>query len=350
MDDKHNCNSGRKVAVTYRILSTNRGAIMGAAIILVLLFHFLEDYVNEFGGEGTVQSVLYNIFGSVGVELFLLMAGIGLYYSLKRDNNLVRFYIKRASRILVPYFLLAMPAWAVYNILSGGDFVTYLKDLFFVSFFESGTTWFWYVLLVAFLYIIYPLIFAVISKGKTIIGGLIFVTVIILCVAISGIVLHEYNEDLFDNIEIALLRIPVFLMGCIFGRLTYDNKPISPIWVLFIAATVVVSCYDYCGVIPSQYYRYVLLTKGVSLLFVFAALFELFKLSKLKCVLNWFGGITLELYLTHVMVRKIFKKFLYLATSDFFYYVVMIITSLLISIILKYVSDIIIGKIKQSVA
>ncbi len=350
MNNKHNCNSDSKPAVTYRIFSTNRGSIMGVAIILVLVFHFFEDYVDDFGGAGTVQSVLYNIFGSVGVELFLLMAGIGLYYSLKRDNNLGRFYIKRASRILVPYFLLAIPAWAVYDILYGDNFVTYLKDLFFVSFFDNGTTWFWYVLLVAFLYVIYPLIFAVISKGRRPTVGIIFVAAVILCVAISGILLHKYNEELFDNVEIALLRIPVFLVGCILGRLTYENKPISPVWMLFIAFTVVVSCYDYCGMIPRQYYRYVLLTKGVSLLLIFAALFECVKLPKLKRVLNWFGGITLELYLTHVMVRKIFKKFLYLATSDTFYYVMMIITSLLISIILKYISDIIIGKIKQSVA
>lgn len=350
MNNEHNCNSGRKTSVTYRILSNNRSAIMGVAIILVLLFHFLEDYVNDFGGNESTLNMLYSIFGSVGVELFLLMAGLGLYYSLKRDNNIRRFYIKRASRILVPYFLLAIPAWAIYDILSGKNFVTYLKDLFFVSFFESGNTWFWYVLLVAFLYIIYPLIFAVISKGKTVFGGVTFASVIILCVIISGIALFENNSELFDNIEIALLRIPVFLIGCIFGRLTYENKPISPIWVLFIVLAIAISCVDYCEMIPYQYFRYVLLVKGVSLLFIFAALFECFKLSKLKCVLNWFGGITLELYLTHVMVRKIFKKFLNLATSDFFYYVIMIITSMLISIILKYVSDVIIGKIKRSVA
>ena len=66
----------------WNVFSKNRDAIYGVAIISILIFHFFEDVASSnISGGGRFVGEIYNTFvGSVGVEFFVLLSGVGLYF------------------------------------------------------------------------------------------------------------------------------------------------------------------------------------------------------------------------------------------------------------------------------
>ena len=79
-----------------RMLSEFRGTVMGFSIILIVLYHFLGK-----GGVTAVDKIFRLIFsqGYVGVDFFMVVSGLGLTYSMMKDENLKTYYIKRWVRI-----------------------------------------------------------------------------------------------------------------------------------------------------------------------------------------------------------------------------------------------------------
>jgi len=95
------------------MLSEQRSAIMGIAMIWVVLYHY------------QLQGPLAAPFrlGFTGVDLFMFVSGLGLYFSLSKDDNVKRFYKMRLLRILPIYYLIGL----VYDLVSGEfNFLTYL--------------------------------------------------------------------------------------------------------------------------------------------------------------------------------------------------------------------------------
>ena len=85
-------------------ISCYRGELMGLSAIFILICHSIA-YVD-------MPKVLFYAlsFGNVGVDLFLFLSGMGLWYSLrKRQVTLKRWYFVRYKRILVPYLFIIIP-------------------------------------------------------------------------------------------------------------------------------------------------------------------------------------------------------------------------------------------------
>ena len=79
----------------WNIFSKNRNAIYGVAIISIMIFHFFEDIANSnlSGGGLGFLGKLYNTFiGSVGAEFFVFLSGVGLYFSMSKDSNILHFF------------------------------------------------------------------------------------------------------------------------------------------------------------------------------------------------------------------------------------------------------------------
>ena len=78
----------------YERFVRNRAFVMGASILLLLVYHAPLDL-----GGGTVGGVLDYLFDYVGyycVDVFFLVSGFGLYWSLKKEPAVRAFYRKRA--------------------------------------------------------------------------------------------------------------------------------------------------------------------------------------------------------------------------------------------------------------
>lgn len=101
------------------LVSKYRSEIMGFACVWIMLSHYTNSWP-----DSVAFYILRRLFdyGNVGVELFLLVSGIGLYYAYPRRSSLGQFYFKRYMRLLIPYVLIAVPFWAWNDFVGYGNF------------------------------------------------------------------------------------------------------------------------------------------------------------------------------------------------------------------------------------
>lgn len=71
-----------------------------------MLGHIIDNNT----ANGIFETSLFFRFasiGNVGVDIFLLLSGIGLYYSYERSS--AGFFKRRLSRVLIPHLIFAVP-------------------------------------------------------------------------------------------------------------------------------------------------------------------------------------------------------------------------------------------------
>ena len=105
--------------ITWGNLSKYRREIMGFACLWIMFFHNLFDWPTV-----TRPIQLIASYGNSGVELFLLMSGIGLYYGYRPESKLGDFLLKRFVRLFIPYIIFVVPFWAWWDLCLGkGNFI-----------------------------------------------------------------------------------------------------------------------------------------------------------------------------------------------------------------------------------
>ena len=187
--------------------------------------------------------------------------------------------------------------------------------------------WFWYILLICFCYLIFPFIFRVLDKAPDeeseqmrLINLFTFFTMIAIVVQLS-------NKGFFSNINLALLRIPFFCLGCFIGKYSYEKRPIS---------------YGTYGLMLLSLFA---IQFNISACILIAILFgKLKRFEKLhNCIkkfFEWFGKYSLELYLTHVTVRGIMRDYGY-HTCYGRYELIMVAISIVLALILNRLTNLI---------
>lgn len=65
---------------------------MGFAIIIIVFYHFFNC-----SGDTMIDKVLRNCFshGYTGVDIFMVVSGLGLTFSMSKSENLKKYYLKR---------------------------------------------------------------------------------------------------------------------------------------------------------------------------------------------------------------------------------------------------------------
>lgn len=328
---------------TLGILSKYRKSLMGLSIFFVVSFHYYENLLNH----NIEMSFVTKLFsrGNLGVDVFLFLSGIGLYYSYLKNNDKKSFWKKRFKRIIIPYLIISIPFWLWKDILIGSNYFNFIKNLFFINFFLKGDVQLWYVITILFLYIIYPYMHEYIYKDKsTIIRNFI---VVLLCSIILPFVVFNLNFGLYNNIEIALTRIPIFVCGCYIGSLVYENKEISMIQFLIFAFCILLFGILKKILPDSQYSpmidRYFGSTLAILGCVTFGMFLNKFSLKKVKLLLDFLGDYTFEIYMTHVLLITIFNyyKFEFLINGynlfgyNLFGYTIIISISIFISIVVN---------------
>ncbi len=301
-------------------LSKYRSAIMGLSICMIMFCH---GTVNLSGTSGTVYSILMQ-FSQVGVDIFLLVSGLGCFYSLSKDNKLLSFYYKRGSRILIPYALV-ISLWAVLQVLLPveSSLVGFIYRYCLVTFFLRGELSAWYVAAVLVLYAIAPFLYKLIKKGKH------YALVMIVLPIIIASVMH-YSATVLDAEKIAyalkvvseifVIRIPVFVVGMLIGeKIICGNNPkislklvvgvFSVFIVLFLLNTLAFPGYKWFF---SQWFisRFLYLFISVCVALFAACFFNKFANSKIHSVFLWLGSLTFEIYLIHEKILSATDKYL----------------------------------------
>lgn len=332
---------------SYEYLSKYRNVLLGLQIILIIVFHFTEDV--HYQKEVWIIDLFYRYVRSSGVDMFLLLSGIGLYFSWKKKPEVRLFYKKRYTRILIPYFIVAVPAWLGLDIIyEFRGWEVFIQDILFVTFFTEGTKWFWYILMAAVCYWIFPAVFNIVETAED--RHTAQMRIFLLCVTstLMLVLLQLYHNELYSNISIAVSRIPAFLIGVLLGKSVYEKRMMSrkSIFLMVILAVLIAWPLGMANVKIAGVYSLAFLNYSLTLLFLLVLVWMseqknrwLSSLHNMTAtVLGLFGKYTLELYLTHVMVRKVMKG-LEFPTWRPFNEVMLIIVSIVLSVIVSRVTE-----------
>lgn len=333
----------KKEPPLFSVISKYRGFLMGCAILSILFFHFTEDcQLQKHGYTGLVR--LFNRYiGSSGVDVFLFLSGFGLYYAWKKNPTYGAFLKRRFSKVLVPYALVAVPAWIWCDcFFKKIGFISFLKDISFFSFFSEGKTWYWYILMILFCYVIFPWVFDIFETQTSQKDGQMRLLAIFSFLTVTAVCLQLYMPLAFKRTNLMLLRLPIFFFGCYLGKASYEKQKITGEWVAFILLAAAMPLLRRLNG-NILVIRYLLGWFHLALLAVLVGVLEWLEqhritLSWLRKILELFGKYSLELYLVHVTVRGV-MNYLGYPTSRIRYELLMLVISLALSWLLKWLSQ-----------
>ena len=218
-------------------ISRYRSELMGAAMLFVILFHVglpREDIF--FGLRG---------MGNIGVDIFLFLSGMGLWFSWTRYPSLHRFYLRRFLRIY-PAWLLMASLYYIPDYLSAGfaghsGHSTSLIDLIGDitvnwDFWLHDELTFWYIPAILFLYAVSPFYMSLVIRHP--IYRWLPVAMIMWCILVQYVTpVHEA----VGHLEIFWSRVPIFFIGinmaaAVKRKETMDGASIWMIGLMFVMA------------------------------------------------------------------------------------------------------------------
>ena len=306
----------------YSILSKRRNDLFGISIVSIVIFHY-------FLLSKLVLAAEYKaLVGSVGVPIFLVLSGMGLFFSMSKNPDLKNFYKKRLVRVLIPYFIVSCVHFLVrYVIIEGKNFVQFLKGVFFVDFFTKGDSQFWFICLILIMYVFFPLFFKLFQSGKK---NFLKLVILVGVVVAFNFALGKLAPAFYKNIEVMLTRIPAFIIGVYIGEKVYNKRPVQiPFWVIVGLGSAVFVYFSIkksvLGVAPPAgvIIRYGETVYSLLLMMVLSLVLEAIQSLTFSKICAFFGAMSLELYMVHVSLRSIMGLVNFPA-SNALYYTVMI--------------------------
>ena len=198
-----------------------RDAWMGLAILWVMIYHSRMPLLDS------VPQVLNYIWGGVktfgfgGVDIFIFASGIGCFYSLSKNCDILHFIKRRAIRILPTYEVFIFIWIIVHMVFNSMPYRAIIGNIFCIQNFTCNSNEFnWYISAIWLMYFLAPFFWEYINKfdnEKHIKSmGIIFLLLIISTAF--------WNSHTFI---ITVSRIPLFYLGMLFAKYTCMNNFIT---------------------------------------------------------------------------------------------------------------------------
>lgn len=325
-------NGQEVIGLTYGALSKYRGFLMGFAILWVMYFHIPLKFATEVGW-------FIHRIGFYGVDIFLFLSGLGVYYSLTKRPNVLRFYKARLIRILPAYIIVACASYCLLRLDRAGalDFFYYISG---IGYWTRHARFDWYIPTQLAFYLITPMFLFFYKK----LSGKKQIIYIVACMSLSVplCVIMYYNDLIY--LWGTAVRLSVFLLGIHTGRLAAQDKKVTKTsLILNIAAFIVgtflayylngcvkepeyikngLNCYPALLMMPSFC---LLVSLGLSALNK--------KLPKLEKVItfpfDFLGKYSLELYLLHQRLQSIIPKYFEIENQLIILLITLVISPLL---------------------
>ena len=197
-------------------VSRYRGELMGIAIVFIILFHIPLDRSDMFFGLRRC--------GNIGVDMFLFLSGIGLWYSWTKQPSFKSFYKRRLLRIFPTWLVISSLYYLQHFDFATGDYVDLILDItinwgFWLH--DEGT--FWYVPAIMMLYLWAPLYMKLIQRHP--VYRWLPVLMICWCCVVQWVIpIHQA----VGHIEIFWSRVPIFFIGINIGELVRKDTRIEP--------------------------------------------------------------------------------------------------------------------------
>lgn len=315
---------GSKVKIN--AINSVRAELMGIATLLVLLNHS-----KGFAWNGHL-GILRKLFseGGMGVDIFLLLSGIGLYYSFAKNEGRKEFYKRRFLRIMPIYLPLAMIFLAILECLGKCNSLNYVLRVTTVSYWLSGDGIYWYVSYILVFYLLYPFIYKYLIKG-----GVNPVIPIAFMFSVEIVVLIFFNEY-YVKTQLAFSRLPITILACYLGKYAYEEKEVKIINIgALLVPFVLLRGIRILFVSEVHEAMVTFLVKTANMFFVLFFVYLYYAIrpmvfSFIKNILQFFGGCSLEIYLIHISLMTI--AFIKLENvSVLFYFCVIVPAALVMS-------------------
>ena len=278
-------------------ISRYRGELMGAAMLFVILFHVSLSRDDPFYGLRRC--------GNVGVDMFLFLSGVGMWFAWTKQPSVRTFYRRRLLRIL-PTWLLVAGVFYGADYLGQRRFSTDIIDLIGDvtvnwDFWLHDELTFWYVPAIMMLYLFAPHYMRLITRHP--LYRWLPLLMVVWCVMVQWVLpIHRT----VGHIEIFWSRVPIFFIGINMGRSVKEQRTLegSALWLLLLAFAMTFGTSVYLEQVSHGHFPlfvermlYIPFTvTGVLLLnYVFSRLPQ--------CVnrfLRLVGALSLEVYLLHV--------------------------------------------------
>lgn len=317
---------------------------MGVATLLIILVHSYQQGVlmTEW------MESLCNI-GSIGVDIFLLVSGLGMWYSLEKDSvilynntpphrSLFSWYIKRYKRILLPYSIIC-GTMGLINVANGESAIEELFRFSTIDFWlhHRGA---WYIAMLIPLYAITPLHHYICKKVKSaFLYNIVVVFILIILAAIPISFKDEFANGVLGNIRMVVDHLPAFFLGYLLAPFCKSKKSISLVWLMIVPLVIAIALNYYnIGYWPCL----LVLPLVVILLWLFGVLSN-----RIQSILVFFGKISLESYLFNVSVGTLIMMIPGLMDSEYnygnyLYYSLVIIVGTILSFLVNRLCNIII--------
>ena len=187
-------------------ISRRRAELMGVAAVMVLLFH-MPDFTGN-----AVWRFLARERGNMGVDVFILLSGFGLTYSLKARPDLGRYFTRRLERLLPAYYLMfalvilidGMPAW--------DSFVAHILPIHL----WVGQEDLWFISACLLYYLLIPPMYFLMLRARM--PRLMFAVLMgVFCVIIPAATRH-------CGPEAAIMRLPALVVGVGIGTFAQRHE------------------------------------------------------------------------------------------------------------------------------
>ena len=219
-------------------VSEARNVIFGIATLWIGLFHSFELTMKPFtDNEFLIEAFrFFKGAGNVGVDMFLFLSGIGLFFSFTKDSNVLSFWKKRLMRVL-PTALLIGIIYFSFRYVQGryeSGFPSYFKRITFTYFYYKGERIFWFISLILLLYIVFPIFYKIIERFR--LGGMLGLVALVVAFTFA---LRFVAPERYALWEVALCRVPVFIIGIWAGRFVMEKREIDIRWLpVCVAVTI----------------------------------------------------------------------------------------------------------------
>lgn len=341
-------------------ISEARNVIFGIATLWIGLFHSDQLTLSVL----TKNQFLIDAFkyfrgcGNIGVDMFLFLSGVGLFFSFTKDSNVLSFWKKRLMRVLPSAFLIATFYFSLryVNGRATSGLLHYISRLTFTYFFVKGERVFWFISLILVLYIVFPIFFKAIEKFR--LWGMLG----LVALTVAGTFLIRWiMPGFYGYWEIALCRVPAFVVGIWAGKFVMEKKEISRKWLwLFLGIVVAFSVliYFYTPIMQTLvpgynkdmetryifWYRYAGSFIGISLVillsFICTSLRHKGRANLLRNFFEFVGMYSMEYYMIYLNINHYLERIYDISPKhEYMLYFGSFIVTLVLCVLVRKVCD-----------
>lgn len=289
----------KKFLIELSDISRYRGELMGLAMIFVMFFHVWMPKSNPM--YGLVRC------GNVGVDMFLFLSGVGLWYAWSKRPSLKNFYWRRYIRIY-PAWLIMACLFYIPNYINapGGGYSPNIAHLIANilinwSFWRIDDLTFWFIPAIMMMYTFAPAYMKLIERCP----AYRWMPVVAMVLAVM-VKYYPPVSQTVGHVEIFFSRIPIFLIGINAGRWVKERRTLEGQSVWLIALLFLMSlamCVEFeqswRGRFPLFIERMVYIPLTVCGILLLNLLLR-HTPGWVRKALAFVGTVSLELYLVHI--------------------------------------------------